>query len=130
MSSNINELLTSIIGQLREIAVTESIVGKPVAFGERLVVPVARISVGFGAGGAEGEVKGQSGFGGGGGGGAKIEPVGFIIYDGTNFSFLPTSQRKFEGIIEAIPDLISKIRQMKKDKEPSESGKAPFEKEK
>lgn len=116
MPTRINELLTSIISQLKEIAATESIVGKPVTFGDKLVVPVSRLSVGFGAGGGEDESKGvNSRFGGGGGGGAKVEPVGFIIYDGNNFSFLPTTKGKYDGIIEAIPDLISKIKQFKKD---------------
>lgn len=116
MPTRINELLTSIISQLKEIAATESIIGKPVTFGDKLVVPVSRLSVGFGAGGGEDESKGvNSRFGGGGGGGAKVEPVGFILYDGNNFSFLPTTKGKFDGIIEAIPDLISKIKQFKKD---------------
>jgi uncharacterized spore protein YtfJ len=124
MPTKINELLTSIIGQLKEIAVTESIVGKPVSFGDKLIVPVSRLSVGFGAGGGEDESKDKnSRFGGGGGGGAKVEPVGFIIYDGNNFSFLPTSKGKFDGIIEAIPDLISKFKQFKKDKEGSANSK-------
>jgi len=115
MPTRINELLTSIISQLKEIAATESIVGKPVTFGDKLVVPVSRLSVGFGAGGGEDESKGtNSRFGGGGGGGAKVEPVGFIIFDGTNFSFLPTTKGKYEGIIEAIPDLIGKLKQFKK----------------
>lgn len=116
MPTRINELLTSIISQLKEIAATESIVGKPVTFGDKLVVPVSRLSVGFGAGGGEDESKGvNSRFGGGGGGGAKVEPVGFIIYDGNNFSFLPTTKGKYDGIIEAIPELIGKIKQFKKE---------------
>jgi uncharacterized spore protein YtfJ len=118
MPTRINELLTSIISQLKEIAVTESIVGKPVTLGDKMIVPVAKISVGFGAGGGEEEGKSDSSkFGGGGGGGAKIEPAGFIIYDGEHFSFLPTSQNRFEGIIEAIPDIINKIKGFKKGKE-------------
>ncbi|NLI15253.1 MAG: sporulation protein [candidate division Zixibacteria bacterium] len=116
MPTRINELLTSIIGQLKGIAETESIVGKPITFGDKMLVPVSRLSVGFGAGGGEDESKGvNSRFGGGGGGGAKVEPVGFIIYDGDSFSFLPTTKGKFDGIIEAIPDLINKIKQFKKD---------------
>jgi uncharacterized spore protein YtfJ len=120
MSTKINELLTSIISQLKEMAVTESIVGKPVTLGDKLVIPVSKISVGFGAGGAEGEIKSDSSkFGGGGGGGARIEPAGFIIFDGKNFAFLPANQSKFGGIIEAIPDIIDKFKGFKKSKDDS-----------
>jgi uncharacterized spore protein YtfJ len=130
MPTKINELLTSIIGQLKEIAATESIVGKPVTFGDKLIIPVSKLSVGFGAGGGEDESKGTSSrFGGGGGGGAKVEPVGFIIYDGNDFSFLPTTKGKFDGIIEAIPDLIGKIKQFKKDKDTSTETKDAGSKE-
>jgi uncharacterized spore protein YtfJ len=131
MPTKINELLTSIISQLKEIAATESIVGKPVTFGERMIVPVSRLSVGFGAGGGEDESQNKnSRFGGGGGGGARVEPVGFIIFDGTSFSFLPTSQRKFDGIIEAIPDIINKIKQLKKSKDGAGGEKETDSKEK
>ena len=116
MPNKLQELLSSIIGQLKEIATTETIVGKPVTMGDKSVVPVSRLAIGFGVGGGEGERKGtESGFGGGGGGGAKVEPVGFIIIDGEKVSFLPTSHSKFEGLIEAIPDLIGKIRTLKKE---------------
>jgi uncharacterized spore protein YtfJ len=117
MTNKLTDLLQSIIGELKQIAVTETIVGEPVALGDKKVVPVSRIMVGFGVGGGEGASEKQGeGFGGGGGGGVRIEPVGFIVIDEDKVSFLPTKAGKFEGLIEAIPDLFNKIKSLKKDK--------------
>ncbi len=117
MPDKLKGLLSSIMAELKHIADSETIVGKPVALGDVSVVPVTRLMVGFGVGGGEGESdkKGQ-GFGGGGAGGARVEPVGFIVIGEDKVSFLPTKPGKFEGLIDAIPDLLDKVKGLKKDK--------------
>ena len=116
MSENLKDLLSSIIGELRKIATTETVIGKPVGLGDKKAVPVSRISIGFGVGGGEGKSKDkEQGFGGGGGGGARVEPVGFIVLDGDRVSFLPTKQGKLDEIIELIPDVINKVVKSKKE---------------
>jgi uncharacterized spore protein YtfJ len=113
MADKLNELLSSIISELKEIATTETIVGEPVKLGEQMVVPVSKVMVGFGVGGGEGEASEKgTGFGGGGGGGARVEPVGFIVIAGDRVSFLPTKPGKFEGLIDTIPDIIEKVKHM------------------
>jgi uncharacterized spore protein YtfJ len=117
MPNKLKGLLSSIMAELKQIAASETIVGKPVAIGDKSIVPVTRVMVGFGVGGGEGESdeKGQ-GFGGGGAGGARVEPVGFIIIGEDKVSFLPTKPGKFEGLIDAIPDLLDKVKGLKKEK--------------
>jgi uncharacterized spore protein YtfJ len=117
MSNNITELLSTIIGELRKVATTETIIGESVKLGDKMVVPVSRVTVGFGAGGGEGQAPDKgSGFGGGGGGGARIEPVGFIVIDGDKVAFLPTKPGRFDNLIEAIPGIIDKVADLKKGK--------------
>ena len=117
MPSNLKVLLSSIIDELKQIAASETIIGKPVILGEKSIVPVTRVMVGFGVGGGEGESdkKGQ-GFGGGGAGGARVEPVGFIVIGEDKVSFLPAKPGKFEGLIDAIPDVFDKVKAFKQDK--------------
>ena len=117
MPNKLKGLLSSIMDELKQIAASETIVGKPVALGDKSIVPVTRVMVGFGVGGGEGESdkKGQ-GFGGGGAGGARVEPVGFIVIGEDKVSFLPTKPGKFEGLIDAIPDVFDKIKGLKQDK--------------
>ena len=126
MPNKLMELLSSIMGELKKISTTETVVGEPVKMADKMIVPVTRIMVGFGVGGGEGSSEKQGeGFGGGGGGGARIEPVGFIVIDDEKVSFLPVKPGKFEGLIEAIPGVISKVKDLtgkKKGKSESKKG--------
>lgn len=111
-SGNLVEVLQTIVGELRQIARSESIIGEPVTIGDRTVVPITKLSVGFGAGGAEGTRPDKgSGFGGGGGGGAVIEPVAFLVMDKDRVQLLTTRKHGVvEAVLEAAPDLISSIK--------------------
>ena len=116
MSENLKSLLSSIIGELRKIATTETVVGKPIELGNKKVIPISKILVGFGVGGGEGKSKRkEEGFGGAGGGGARVEPTGFIVIDGEKVSFLPAKPGRIDEIIELIPDVINKVVDRKKD---------------
>ena len=118
MANELNELIGTIMGELKEIARSESIVGEPVTLGEKMVVPVTRLSLGFAVGGGEGKAREKgSNFGGAGGGGGKVEPVGFIVIQENEVSFLPTKPGKFEGLIDAIPGVINKVKDIIPDKD-------------
>jgi len=117
MANKLEELASAIITQLKEIAASDTVIGRQVTLGNKSVVPITRVMVGFGVGGGEGEAKdSKASFGGGAGGGVRVEPVGFIIIEEDRVSFLPTGRTKYEGIIAAIPDLITKIKDIKDSK--------------
>jgi uncharacterized spore protein YtfJ len=69
------QMLTETACHLKEFLASNNVMGSPVDFGEKVVIPVARFGFGFGAAG--GKAKDGSGQGAGGGGG--IEPVALII---------------------------------------------------
>lgn len=123
MAANLKDTLTSIMGELKRIVSTETVVGQPIECGDKKLVPVSTVMVGFGAGGAEGDdlVK-ESNYSGGGGGGARVEPIGFIIIEKDKVSFLPTRTGQFEGLIEAIPGFVDKIKQLKANRKESQEG--------
>jgi uncharacterized spore protein YtfJ len=113
-NNNVVEILHSVVGELKDMARSESIVGDPITIGDRTVIPVVKMTVGFGAGGGQGEAESKrSGFGGGGGGGVSIEPAAFIIMDKDGISLLPAKKGNWEGLIEAIPGIALKIAQIK-----------------
>nr|MBN2278828.1 sporulation protein [candidate division Zixibacteria bacterium] len=123
--NKVSEILKDIVGELKDIARSQTVVGNPITVKDKTVIPVVKISVGFGAGGGQGEAKEKgAGFGGGGGGAAKIEPAAFIIMDEHKISLLSAKPGKLDALVEAVPELIGKIRdvrdKMKKDK-PAES---------
>ena len=110
MANNVVDILKGVVGELREIAKSETVIGQPITVGKTTVLPVIKLSVGFGAGGGQGEdSKAMSGFGGGGGGGARIEPAGFIIIEEKGVRFLATGKGKWDSIIEAVPGIARKI---------------------
>jgi len=84
------ELISTIVEELKSMATTESVVGEPIKVDGKTIIPVIKVSMGFGGGGGEdtGSQK-HGGTGGGGGGGIKIEPVAFIVADEEQVSLLP-----------------------------------------
>ena len=69
------QMLKDMAAELKEFLSAKNVMGTPVDFGDKLVVPVTRYGFGFGAGGNT--TKDGSGQGAGGGGG--IEPVALVI---------------------------------------------------
>jgi len=69
------ELLKTTIDELDRLLSTKKIVGEPVIFEDRMVIPVSEFGFGFGAGGAGGERCSGEGSGAGGG----ISPVALLI---------------------------------------------------
>jgi uncharacterized spore protein YtfJ len=88
---HINDLLASISGHLGKLAEGNAVVAKTLSVGDRHVIPLCELSMGFGGGGGIGEgtekpgedkTGGASGTGGGAGGGAKANPVAVVVIDG------------------------------------------------
>ncbi len=111
--NNVVEILKSVVGELKDVARSETIIGEPVTVGNTTVIPIVKISFGFGAGGGQGDDSKRTGFGGGGGGGARIEPAAFIIMDESGVSLLPAGKGKWDTIIDAIPNIAKKISKLR-----------------
>lgn len=119
MDNPAQELIKSILEELKAIAKTETIVGEPITIGDKTIVPVCKITLGFGAGGGTGGAK-DKGEGAGGGGGVAIFPAAFIVIKGDEVSVLGVKPGKWEYILEAIPGIIEKFREGKKGKKEKE----------
>jgi len=106
------EILKGLIGELRDLAKTETIVGAPIAMGEFVVVPISRVSLGVGAGGGVGESDGKdkrtgSGEGGGGGGGIRMHPVALIAVRGGELTVHRLGAGGSLGrTVERMPDVL------------------------
>lgn len=123
MPNNVMEVISGIVGELKQIASAESIIGEAVTVGNKTVIPIVKVSVGFGAGGGEGEKeKTGGGYGAGGGGGCIVEPAAFIIMDEDGISLLPAKPGKIDSIVEAIPGVVNKIMNIKNKLKKSDDG--------
>jgi len=73
----IDTLIKTVLSELKVAINSKTVIGDPITVQNWTVIPVTKVSFGFGAGGGEGK-KDSVGFGGGSGGGATIEPTAFI----------------------------------------------------
>ena len=108
MSSYVEGLIERVLGELHQIVKTETVVGDPVTIGDMTLIPVSKISFGFGAGGGQ-EGKGQSGTG----GGATVEPIAFVLIDGTGKAQILTLREKEAGLgqlAKLMPEALAKIK--------------------
>jgi len=125
-------ILKDLIGELKNLARTETIVGSPITAGEFTLIPICRVSLGVGAGGGsgEGERKVSTGEGGGGGGGIRVNPIALVTVRGADIHIHTLGRGSSIGhTVERIPDLLErslerildnlKIRQGKSEREGS-----------
>ncbi|WP_244625199.1 GerW family sporulation protein [Methanococcoides vulcani] len=111
----VEDVIKEVSSELERLVSTKTVVGDAVVAGDKTIIPVTKVSFGFGSGGGEGTKEGaETGFGGGGGGGAKIEPVAFIVIEEEGVRLLTLSGKSDIGkLIEAVPEVFEKIKSAK-----------------
>ena len=127
--TSVEGLIERVMGELHRIVQTKTVVGEPVEAGDLTLIPVSRITFGFGAGGGQ-EGKGQSGTG----GGATVEPIAFVVIDRDGKAQILTLSDKdvsWGQVLGLMPEAVSKIKSFvdrKSRKEEAErEGEAPSE---
>jgi len=111
----VEETIKEIAGELERIATTKTVVGDPITAAGKTIIPVSKLTMGFGGAGGEGKKETESGYGGGGGAGAKIEPVAFIMLSEDDAKIFRISEKSDVGSIlsslqEVVPDILEKIK--------------------
>ena len=113
----INDLMAETIQKIRETVDANTVVGQPIVAGELTLIPVSKISFGFGTGASEfggkaPKAPGDNPFGGGGGAGVKVMPVCFLAITGTSVKVLPVElapATSVDRVVDMIPDAVTKI---------------------
>lgn len=117
MSQNVPNMLETTIAKLRQMVDVNSVVGTPITTPDGVtIIPISRISVGFGGGGSDFVSKNvnkhENPFGGGAGGGVKISPVAFLIVKDGAVRMLPVAapaNTTPDRIVEMVPDVLDKV---------------------
>ncbi|MEA1870438.1 MAG: spore germination protein GerW family protein [Euryarchaeota archaeon] len=122
----VEDLMKEVVTQLEKMITTRTIVGEPITAAGKTVIPISKVSFGFGSAGGEGKRGEEGGFGGGGGGGAKIEPVAFLVVSEEEVKLVGMKGKglDIEKIIETVPELVEKVKSLKgakKKNKPEES---------
>ena len=113
MSQNLPNMLENTIKKIREMVDVNSVIGTPITTPDgTTIIPVSKVSVGFGGGGSD-YAKNSEAFGGGAGGGVSVTPICFLITtkDG-NVRMMPVpvpANTTADRLVEMVPDTLDKI---------------------
>ena len=112
MSKTLPNMLDNTISKIREMVDVNSVIGNPITTPDGVtIIPVSKVSVGFGGGGSD-YTKNQEAFGGGAGGGVKVTPICFLIVKDGNVRMMPVAapaNTTADWIVEMVPDTLDKL---------------------
>ena len=117
MSQTLPNMLENTIAKIREMVDVNSVIGNPITTPDGVtIIPISRVSVGFGGGGSDFVSKNannrENPFGGGAGGGVKINPIAFLIVKDGSVRMLPVAapaNTTADRVVEMVPDVLDKI---------------------
>ena len=115
MSQKLPNMLESTIQKIREMVDVNSVIGQPITTPDGVtIIPVSKVSVGFGGGGSDfvNNKGGENPFGGGVGGGVNVTPICFLIVKDGNVRMMPVAapaNTTADRIVEMVPDTLDKL---------------------
>ena len=115
MSQKLPNMLETTIQKIREMVDVNSVIGEPITTPDGVtIIPVSKVSVGFGGGGTDfaNNKGGENPFGGGVGGGVNVTPICFLIVSNGNVRMMPVpvaANTTADRIVEMVPDTLDKI---------------------
>ena len=113
----INDLMSVTMEKMREMVDSNAIVGQPITTPDGVtLIPVSRMSFGFGSGGGDYHTKQSAGkdpnFAGGSGAGVDIAPVAFLVVKDGFVRVLPVAvppASTLDRVIDLAPDIMYKV---------------------
>jgi sporulation protein YtfJ len=115
MNQKLPNMLEGTIQKIREMVDVNSVIGQPITTPDGVtIIPVSKVSVGFGGGGSDfvNSKGGENPFGGGVGGGVNVTPICFLIVKDGNVRMMPVAapaSTTADRIVEMVPDTLDKI---------------------
>ena len=128
MNQKLPNMLEGTIQKIREMVDVNSVIGEPITTPDGVtIIPVSRVSVGFGGGGSDFACKngGENPFGGGVGGGVKVTPICFLIVKDGNVRMMPVpvpANSTADRIVEMMPDTLEKLNALLDSKKAKKTG--------
>lgn len=111
----IGELMNNTMESVRNILKVDTVVGDPIYTPDGItLVPISKVSVGFGGGGVEfnGKKAGDRPYGGGNATAVKIDPIGFlVIKEGTvrMINVTPPASTSVDRLIDLVPQVMDRV---------------------
>ena len=109
----LNDLMRATMEKIHEMVDTNTIVGQPITTPDGVtLIPISKVSFGFGSGGADYGKFQPKDFGGAAGAGVKIDPVAFLVIKEGTTRVLPVAvpaSTTLDRVVEMVPDLMDKV---------------------
>ena len=117
MSQNLPNMLEGTFAKIREMVDVNSVIGDPITLPEGItIIPISKVSCGFGGAGSDYVSKNvnkhENPFGGGAGGGLIVTPIAFLIVKDGMVRMLPVAtpaNTTTDRLVEQIPDVLDRI---------------------
>ncbi len=123
----IGDLMEVTMQKIREMVDVNTVIGQPITTPDGItMIPVSKVSFGFGCGGGDYVSKSQAPgstnpFTGGSGAGINIMPVAFLVIKDGNIKLVniaPPANTTVDRVIELVPEVIDKVQEfINKDKD-------------
>ncbi len=113
--NKISEMLSEASAKFRGMIDANSVIGEPImAQDGTMIVPISKVSFGFGGGGSEFDSKTNNTgthFGGGMGGGASVQAEAFLVINNGNVRLVPMGggASPVDKIVDMMPGMIDKV---------------------
>lgn len=124
-SNSLTSLMETSMGKIREMVDSNSIIGEPITTPDGVtLIPVSRLSFGFGCGGGDYGKQGPK-FGGANTAGVKVEPVAFLVVKEGVTRVLPVAipaVTTVDRVIEMVPEVMDRVENFIDKKKAEKSG--------
>lgn len=112
MNNKLSDLMQTSMSRVREMVDSNTIIGQPITTPDGVtLIPVSRMSMGFGCGGGD-YGKQKDNFGGGAGAGVRVEPVAFLVVRDGITRVLPVAVpavTTVDRVIEMVPEVMDRV---------------------
>ena len=110
--NSITEVMEASMAKIREMVDSNTIVGEPITTPDGVtLIPVSRLSFGFGCGGGD-YGKQATQMGAGAGAGVRVEPMAFLVVKDGVTRMLPVGAPAIttvDRVIEMVPELLDRV---------------------
>ena len=117
MNHPLSEMMSNSMSKIKDMIDVNTVIGSPITTPDGVtLIPITKVSVGYGGGGSDFATKNypanrDNAFGGGAGAGVTITPVAFLVIRGENVRMLPIAEpasTSVDRLIELLPDILDK----------------------
>ena len=118
MNHPLSEMMSNSMSKIKDMIDVNTVIGNPITTPDGVtLIPITKVSVGYGGGGSDFATKNypanrDNAFGGGAVAGVSIPPMAFVVIRGESVRMLPVSEpasTSVDRIVELVPDILDRI---------------------